>query len=167
MKKYLLASAALLLLGAGCMASQPAPQPQPANEQPAPQPQPEPAPQPVSEDPVYGPAHKMDLITVDKLVLGAEVASPLTVTGKARGSWYFEASFPVQLLDANGKLVANGAAQAQGDWMTTNFVPYKITLTFEPPATATGTLVLKKDNPSGLPQNEDEMRLPVRFAAHQ
>ena len=31
------------------------------------------------------------------------------------------------------------------------------------PATSTGTLVLQKDNPSGLPEHADELRIPVRF----
>lgn len=92
------------------------------------------------------------------------LTSPLTVTGEAAG-WYFEASFPVQLLDGTGKIIAQGPAQAQGDWMTTNFVPFKATLTFAKPATATGTLVLRNDNPSGLPENDRFLRIPVRFTS--
>ena len=163
-KNHVLAlAAALFLAGAGC-AWTPAPQP-PANEQAAPQP--EPAPAPVTEDQTYGPSAKSGLIVVDALKPGDAVASPLTVTGKARGNWFFEASFPIQLIDANGKLLATGIAQAQDEWMTTNFVPYKTTLTFGVPETPTGTLVFTKDNPSGLPQHDDHMSLPVRFAAFQ
>ena len=106
---------------------------------------------------------KDDLITVDYPTANAVVESPLTVTGEARGTWYFEASFPVQLLDANDNVIASAPAQAQGDWMTTDYVPFSVTLTFPKPSTDTGTLVLKKDNPSGLPQNENELRIPVRF----
>src|SRR3989338_525403 len=76
----------------------------------------------------------------------AVVKSPLTVKGEARGNWYFEASFPVKLLDANGNQLAIIPAQAQGEWMTTNFVPFQGTLTFSTPTTATGTLVFEKDN---------------------
>jgi|GEM_PF-2126517 len=93
------------------------------------------------------------------------VASPLSVVGEARGTWFFEASFPVRLFDANGQLLASTSAQAQADWMTEDFVPFQATLTFENPTTASGTLVLEKDNPSGLPQNADELRLPVIFSA--
>jgi hypothetical protein len=93
-----------------------------------------------------------------------EVASPLTVTGEARGNWYFEASFPVKLFDADGKELAAVPAQAQGEWMTEDFVPFKAELTFTALATATGTLVLKKDNPSGLPQYDDEISIPVKFS---
>jgi hypothetical protein len=90
------------------------------------------------------------------------VSSPLTVTGEARGTWYFEASFPVQLLDENDSLIAMIPAQAEGEWMTTDFVPFSVTLDFTTDA-KTGTLVLQKDNPSGLPENVAEVRIPVRF----
>jgi hypothetical protein len=91
------------------------------------------------------------------------VKSPLLITGEARGNWYFEASFPVKLIDANGDLIVQGHAEALSDWMTTDFVAFKATLEFEKPATPTGTLVLEKDNPSGLPENAAEVRIPVRF----
>lgn len=48
--------------------------------------------------------------------------------------------------------------------MTEDFVPFMVSLAFDAPSTATGTLVLKRDNPSGLPQNDDEVRVPVRFS---
>ena len=93
----------------------------------------------------------------------AVVTSPLTVTGEARGPWYFEASFPVRLLDGNGVEIAITPAQAQGEWMTTEFVPFQATLVFAPPATQTGTLILEKDNPSGLPEHADSISIPVSF----
>ncbi len=94
-----------------------------------------------------------------------EITSPLIVTGEARGNWYFEASFPVRLLDGTGKEIAVTPAQAKGDWMTTNFVPFRAELTFVAPSTKEGTLVLQKDNPSGLPGNADEVKIPIRFKA--
>ncbi|MBP7134393.1 hypothetical protein KBA73_04210, partial [Patescibacteria group bacterium] len=73
------------------------------------------------------------------------------------------ASFPVELRDANNLLLFQGPAQAQGNWMTTNFVPFSIVLTFPTPTTATGSLILRKDNPSGEPQNDDQLVIPVTF----
>lgn len=109
-----------------------------------------------------------DLVVVDSPASGATVTSPLTITGKARGTWYFEASFPVALTDWDGKIIAQGIAQAQGDWMTSDYVPFTATLTFEKPAPGDpaanrGTLILKKDNPSGLPEHEDSFELPILF----
>lgn len=103
------------------------------------------------------------LIRVSSPVPNQKVASPLKVSGKAVGNWYFEASFPVMILDANGEKLGVVPAQAQGDWMTTDFVPFEATLTFEKPTTATGTVVFLKDNPSGLPENDNSISIPVSF----
>lgn len=117
----------------------------------------------LDKDPLT-PTSKADLIRVTAPVANTVVTSPLTVRGEARGNWYFEASFPVRLLDSEGSELALGIAQAQGEWMTTEFVPFETTLIFiTPTASQTGTLVLEKDNPSGLPENADELRIPVRF----
>lgn len=110
------------------------------------------------------PASKDDLITVDAPLPNASVRSPLTISGKARGGWYFEASFPVKIYDGNGTLLGSTPAQAIGDWMTSEYVPFTATLTFTLPTTPTGTLVLEKDNPSGLPEHANELSIPVRFA---
>lgn len=106
---------------------------------------------------------KMDLIRIDAPRPNASITSPLVIGGEARGYWYFEASFPIELRDANGNILAQHYATAQGEWMTEEFVPYKAELTFATPTTATGTLILRKDNPSGLPENDDALTVPVRF----
>lgn len=104
-----------------------------------------------------------DLLRVTAPGRGALVQSPLTVAGAARGNWYFEASFPVRLLDGNGREIAVVPAQARGEWMTTDYVPFETALTFDEPATAEGTLIFEKDNPSGLPEHADSFSIPVRF----
>lgn len=106
---------------------------------------------------------KRDLIIVDYPRPGETVKSPLVITGQARGPWFFEASFPIQLLDKNGQVLGQGIAQAQSDWMTEKFVPFSATLEFSAPTTNKGDLILKKDNPSGLPEHDDELRIPVKF----
>ncbi len=104
-----------------------------------------------------------NLIRVTAPVPGAIVKSPLMVKGEAIGNWYFEASFPVELLAGNGKVIAQVPAQAKGDWMTMDFVPFEATLEFSSPTTDSGTLILKKDNPSGLPEYDDSLAISVRF----
>lgn len=108
------------------------------------------------------PATYDDLLEVNAPLPNASVTSPLTVAGKARGQWYFEASFPIKLYDANNKLITQVPAQAQGDWMTSEYVPFSATFTFTSD-TATGTLVLQNDNPSGLSENQKEVKIPVTF----
>lgn len=109
-----------------------------------------------------------DKVVLDSPLPGALVTSPLTVRGKARGTWFFEASFPVVLTDWDGRIITTGIAQAKADWMTTEFVPFEAVLTFVTPAGGpgipdTGSLILKKDNPSGLPEHDDAREITVRF----
>lgn len=110
------------------------------------------------------PASIPDLIVVTTPLPQAKVSSPLTVSGEARGNWYFEASAPYLLKDASGAVIAQGHIDAQGDWMTTNFVPFTATLTFpSQPAGSSGTLILKNDNPSGDPSKQKELDISVQF----
>lgn len=106
---------------------------------------------------------KADTITVSAPKPNVTIASPLTVSGQARGTWFFEGEFRVQLLDGSGTEVVAANATAKGEWMTTAFVPFELTLGFDRPKTARGTLVLHKANPSGLAAQDDELRLPVKF----
>lgn len=107
---------------------------------------------------------KADLIRVAEPGPGEEIKGQFLARGEARGYWFFEASFPIHLLDGNGTEIAVGIAQAQKEWMTTEFVPFSVTMQFQKPQTKTGTLVFKKDNPSGLPEHDDELRIPVIFS---
>jgi len=130
----------------------------------APKPSPEPQPATVGEAPATEPAAQDEaLIRVAAPAADAVVTSPLVVTGEARGKWYFEANFPVTLLDAHGAPVVRGYATAQGEWMTEEFVPFKAELAFTAPASASGTLLIEKANASGLPEHAAEVRIPVRF----
>lgn len=92
------------------------------------------------------------------------LTSPVTITGKVPGNWSFEASFPVSLHRADGTLVAEAPAQIEGDWMTEAHVPFSVTLEFDAPATEEAAdLRIRKSNPSGLPENDDLVRIPVRL----
>ena len=108
-------------------------------------------------------AEKKDLIRVTRPSPREKISTPLTISGEARGYWYFEASFPIELLDSNGNSLAVSFATAQSEWMTENFVPFEATLIYTKPATKTGILILKKDNPSGLPEHDDSIEIPVPF----
>lgn len=102
-------------------------------------------------------------LRVSNPVANSVVKSPLTITGEA-SAWYFEAEFPVQIEDTNGNLIAQSFVTAQKDWMTTDYVPFKGTLTFTvPPGVTEGKVVFKKANPSGLPQYDKSVAVPVKF----
>ncbi len=104
-----------------------------------------------------------DMMRVTSPSAKAKVSSPLTIEGEARGNWYFEASFPISLVDASGTVVASGIGKAQGDWMTTEYVPFTATLTWTKAVATSGILILKRDNPSGLKENDASVAIPVRF----
>lgn len=108
-----------------------------------------------------------DLISVSSLKSGDTITSPLLIAGMARGPWYFEASFPIELLSANGEILAVAVAQAQSEWMTEEFVPFLATLEFKNSQVQNGKLVLKKDNPSGLPEHDDQLVIPVVIGVSQ
>jgi len=114
-------------------------------------------------EPAAAAAHPSGVILVDHPRPGETVRSPLQVSGRARGGWYFEASFPVELRDARGTRLAQRPAQAQAEWMTEALVPFGVELTFAAPPTPEGVLVLHKANASGMPEHDDELRVPVRF----
>ena len=114
---------------------------------------------------------KTNLIRVNQPVTGSVITSPLQIEGEARGNWFFEASFPVSLVNWDGVIIAEGVAEAQGEWMTEDFVPFKVNLEFtnpynvgDPDFMKSGTLILRKDNPSGLPEHDDALEIPIRFA---
>ncbi|MBI2482383.1 MAG: Gmad2 immunoglobulin-like domain-containing protein [Candidatus Vogelbacteria bacterium] len=96
---------------------------------------------------------------------GDSISSPLSITGEARGTWFFEASFPVVLTDWDGLIIAQGVAQAQSEWMTEEFVPFQAALNFTKPNNGNphGTLILQRDNPSGLSQNDAAVEIPILF----
>ncbi len=104
-----------------------------------------------------------DIIKIMKPLAGESIYSPLRIEGEARGTWYFEASFSIKLLDDKGNEIASGIAQAQSDWMTENFVPFITTIQFAVATSTNGTLVFVKDNPSDLPENSDELRILVKI----
>lgn len=94
------------------------------------------------------------------------IKSPIVLEGRARGIWFFEASAPVKLLDQQGDELAVGYIQARGEWMTTEFVAFSGELSFSVSATTTGVLVFNNDNPSGLPENSKEVRVPVVISVY-
>ncbi|MBP6924461.1 MAG: hypothetical protein KBB78_02745 [Candidatus Pacebacteria bacterium] len=128
----------------------------------------------VTEIPTDLQAHidsKADLIKVESPLPMSVVESPLQFRGEARGNWFFEASAPVELVNWDGLIIAEGFITAQGEWMTTDFVPFTGELTFtspykggDPDFMKQGALIFKKDNPSGLFEYDDALEFTVWFS---
>lgn len=103
------------------------------------------------------------LIIVDSPRSGGVISSPLQFSGKARGFWYFEASFPVRVYDDQNNLLGTGIATAKTDWMTEDYVEFAGEVEFSAPGTKTGKVVFEKDNPSGLPEYDDSYEVAIKF----
>lgn len=145
MKKILSALLLSTILFAGCLGKKSDPLP----AQPA---------QTASADSLAQASFKLDTLTAS-----SKISSPLSISGQAKGSMFFEGSFPVSITDSSGKELGSSHANSTADWMTEKFIPFTSTITFKTPSTKTGFIVLKNDNPSGLPENEHSVKFPISF----
>lgn len=96
---------------------------------------------------------------------GESISSPVEVSGMARGTWFFEGSFPVRIYDDAGTLLGTGIAETKESWMTEDEISFFSKIVFENPGKGEGWVRLSKDNPSGLPEFDFSYDLPVRFAS--
>ncbi len=111
---------------------------------------------------------KINLIRLDNPRPNQEIKSPLTIRGEALGTWFFEGDFPVILTDWDGKIIVEGYATAKSNWMVEDFVQFEGSLEFIKPInigefSEKGIFILQKDNPSGLPHNDDALEIPIYF----
>jgi hypothetical protein len=102
-------------------------------------------------------------VTVTQPRTHAEVSSPLHVEGRVPGTWSFEANFGVDVVDAEGKRLAEHYATVQGDWMTEDDVPFTADVKFKAPSTDSGFVVLHKANPEGGMGTDDSVKIPIHF----
>lgn len=120
------------------------------------------APCPVVKENKY----KDDLLIIDSPELNAVVTSPIQITGEARGTYFYEGSFPIMVTDSKGQIIGDGVATAQTDWATESFVPFTATILYRLPEGSTektGAITLQNDNPSGLPENSIRRVVPIVF----
>ncbi len=95
---------------------------------------------------------------------GSEIKSPLTVIGRLKGGWFFEANAGLALLDQNKQPITVTNIMATTDWMTADWVSFKGTVGFPVEYKGkSGYLQISNDNPSGMPENEKKILVPVLF----
>lgn len=104
-----------------------------------------------------------DHIRVDTPTPGAVTGKEFEVRGDARGPWFFEASFPIQVLDSAGNVLTTALAAPRDDasWMTEEFVPFSASVTIPEEYIGPATLLLIRDNPSGLPEHDRSISFPI------
>ncbi len=116
----------------------------------------------------YVPKEASDLIKITSPTPGQQnITSPLVIRGEAKGNWFFEATAPVVLTNWDGLIIAEGYIEAEGEWMTEEFVPFTGTLTFNeediPDFNNRGHLILQKSNASGLPEHDMAAEMVIFF----
>lgn len=102
-------------------------------------------------------------IVIDKLKDGGNIKSPYSVFGKVKGIWFFEASFPIEVTDLEGNILGQSYVQADGDWMTEDFVDFAGTIEFEKGDNKQGYFVFKNANPSDIREYDKEHKILVDF----
>lgn len=126
-------------------------------------------PAPVAQKPTALPAEKANLIRVDApLPESALSASPITITGVARGNWFFEATAPVEVVNWDGLIIGEGYIKVNdgSDWMTTDYVPFTGTISYDSTQLGPykyGWIILKKSNASGELRFDDSLEYKVLF----
>ena len=101
-----------------------------------------------------------DLITVELPFPGAVTGKEFSVIGKARGNWFFEASFPVTVFDKDGNVLVETYASAEGEWMTTHFVPFKAEIKAPISYIGPATVVLYKNKPTDMRELDAKISFP-------
>jgi hypothetical protein len=96
------------------------------------------------------------------------VSSPVSISGQVRGTWFFEGSFPVEVYDDSNELLGSGTAQfvpsaEEPEWMTKDFVNFSGSIKFLNTSATSGYILFKKDNPSGLTENDESFKLSIKF----
>ncbi len=99
-------------------------------------------------------------VRVDSPRIGEAVSKTFRVVGEVRGNWTFEANLPMKVLDPSGEQIGVGFGMTTEDWMTTEFVPFEGKVEVKD-YTGPAKLVLMKDNPSGLPENDDSVEFDI------
>lgn len=106
-----------------------------------------------------------DFVKVSKPEYNETIASPYTVKGEAKGSWFYDNAFPIKLFDEKGNLVAETMAKTkEKDFKDTDFVSFEATLEFWIPKTELGTILLEKGRSLGSLESVQSLSISVRFS---
>jgi hypothetical protein len=104
-----------------------------------------------------------DIIIIDSPKPYQKVQVPIIIKGKAKGSFFFEGTFPIRIEDENGNLIVSDYIMTKENWMTENFVYFETYFYFEKGNLRKGFIIFEKANPSGLLENKFEIRIPLYF----
>lgn len=91
------------------------------------------------------------------------VSCPINFTGRIPGNWFFEASAVAQLIDQDGNELSTTIVTTTGEWMTTEPLLFSTQIECPEDCPSTGSILFIKENPSGQPENNDSIEIPIKF----
>lgn len=106
------------------------------------------------------PKNVSDYIKVTSPQPFAKVSETLIVKGEARGTFFFEGDFPVEVIAEDGTTIQH-YAMTDGDWMSEEFVPFTAEIDISSIAPQDVVLKLHRNNPSDYRENDMVMELPL------
>lgn len=92
---------------------------------------------------------------------GDSVSGKVSFSARVQGGYFFEANVGINILDGNKKLLRAGNGMATSEWMTAGPVDFTAVLDFTSLPKGLGFIEIKNDNPSGLPENDKSILIPV------
>lgn len=104
--------------------------------------------------------NKDDLISFS-IVPGVHVHGILSYRGALKGGYFFEGNLPVNILDANKKVLKQSNAVAKTDWMTVEPVDFEGNIDFTGLTPGPAYFEIHNDNPSGLSENDKNILVPI------
>jgi hypothetical protein len=75
---------------------------------------------------------------------GSHISSNATVQGFARGEWFSDGRFSVDVMTPAGTSLGSGIATARGDWTTHSFTQFTATFGISPAYTGPAVITLHK-----------------------
>lgn len=104
--------------------------------------------------------NKDDLVSFS-IVPGVSVHGILSYRGTLKGGYFFEGNVLVKILDADKKILKQSNAVATTDWMTAGPVDFEGNIDFTGLPSGAGYFEIQNDNPSGLPENDKSILIPI------
>ena len=104
--------------------------------------------------------NKADLVSFS-ILPGSKVHGLMSYRGVVKGAYFFEANIVINILDLNKKVLKASNAHATGDWMTEEPVAFEGNIDFSGLPKGPAYLEIHNDNPSGLPENDKSILIPI------
>ena len=117
-----------------------------------------PTTKPIANVSVLG--NKNDLVSFS-IPVGSAVSGIQTATGVVSGGYFFEGNIIVRILDGSKVVLRSTYGTATMDWMNTGPVSFTTNLDFTGITTGPSYIEIHNDNPSGLPQYDKSILIPV------